>query len=102
MAELVWTENARDNLREIAEYLAEEAPPHAEPQIRRLHEAAGRLEDFPQSGRPVPELDGDLREILVDNYRIIYRVSPPNVSIVAVVHGRQDFREIWEADESSS
>ena len=49
-----------------------------------------RLELFPESGRVVPEFpSGGLREVLVDDYRSIYRVVTPRtrVEILAVRHG---------------
>ena len=40
---------------------------------------------FPESGRIVPEYDRrDLRELLFQNYRIVYRVKGGEVQIAAV------------------
>jgi plasmid stabilization system protein ParE len=36
-----------------------------------------------------PELP-DLRELLVDNYRVVYRRQAERVDIVLVIHGRRD------------
>ncbi len=49
-----------------------------------------RLKDFPKSGRRIAETKRtDIQEILYGNYRIIYRISPNNVSILTVRHGKQ-------------
>jgi plasmid stabilization system protein ParE len=43
---------------------------------------------FPQSGRLVPEIgQADIREILVQDIRIIYKVGDDVVLILAVRHG---------------
>ena len=46
------------------------------------------------AGRPVPEFEGtsvNLREVIYQGYRIIYRLTPEeNVEIVTVAHGRED------------
>ena len=45
---------------------------------------------FPQSGRMVPEYqDTDIREVIEPPYRIVYRVTPNRVDVLAVFHGAQ-------------
>jgi len=47
-----------------------------------------RLEVFPRAGRVVLELGrDDIHEVIVQNYRVIYRVLPNGVQILAVRHG---------------
>jgi plasmid stabilization system protein ParE len=43
-------------------------------------------------GRRVPEAEGQegIREILVQSYRIIYRLWPEKVQILTVLHGSRD------------
>jgi len=49
-----------------------------------------RLEDFPESGRVVPEfLDLPYREVIIPLYRFFYRIKGDVVWIVAVWHGAQ-------------
>ena len=49
-----------------------------------------RLEQFPQSGRIVPEFpDLPYREVIVRAYRFFYRVEGDVVWIVAIWHGAQ-------------
>ena len=46
-------------------------------------------------GRQVPEVGHhDIRELLYNDYRIIYRPKPKQVDILAVVHGSRDFTRI--------
>ena len=43
---------------------------------------------FPESGRIVPEYNlRNIREIINQNYRIVYRVKSEIVEIVTIVHG---------------
>lgn len=54
----------------------------------RVFSAVERLELFSSSGRVVPEVGReDIREILLGNYRIIYRVLPDESEILTVYHG---------------
>jgi plasmid stabilization system protein ParE len=47
-----------------------------------------RLESFPQSGRVVPEKkDPQVREILLGNYRIIYRLREHMAELLTIHHG---------------
>lgn len=57
---------------------------------QRAEEALRRLEQFPESGRAVPEFpDLPYREMIVSPYRFFYRIKDPRVWVVAVWHGAQ-------------
>ncbi len=50
--------------------------------------AVGRLANFPNSGRVVPEIkDPGIREILLGSYRIVYRVKGDLLELLTVYHG---------------
>lgn len=92
MAEVVWARPAFDDLREVHRFIARDSKRFADITIRRIRSAARRLARFPMSGRPVPELpDLPHREILVGDYRVLYRYSAERsqVLVLAVVHGRR-------------
>ena len=56
-------------------------------------EATGRLQDFPLSGRIIPEINKpDCRELIYGAYRIMYRIEGDEVWITGVVHGARDWR----------
>jgi toxin ParE1/3/4 len=95
-ARLVWTENARRSLREIVRYLRQYSPQAAERISKQITAATRRLEDFPLSGRIVPELAGTgFREVIVADYRVIYEATAEDtVEILAVVHGRRLFPHV--------
>jgi len=88
---LLWTEPARDDLREILRFIGQDNPVAARNVIREIREKVERLTQFPLSGRAVPELsDADFREVIVENYRVIYRLVGNTVEILTVVHGRRN------------
>ena len=57
---------------------------------RRAETVLRRLEQFPESGRVVPEFpELPYREVIVSPYRFFYRVKGEVIWIVAVWHGAQ-------------
>lgn len=92
MTRVVWTRPARDDLREIRGYIAQDSERYARVVVGRLVTAVRRLRDYPLSGRVVPELNRPtVREVIEGAYRIVYRVTPDAVQILAVVHGVRRF-----------
>jgi addiction module RelE/StbE family toxin len=78
------------DLEEIADYIARDDSKAAEVWVQRLLEAADRAAVFPHSGRVVPELrDESIREVLLRNYRIIYRVRRGGILVLTVIEGRR-------------
>lgn len=72
---VVWTDRAKQRLREIQEYIAQDAPRAAPQVVRRLVRRSRQLATLPRSGRMVPEYrHDDIRELLERPYRIIYLV----------------------------
>lgn len=61
---------------------------YAQRMIDRLTRRSEQIGHFPQSGRVVPEFElPDIREVIEGPYRIVYRILPKQVDILAVVHG---------------
>lgn len=92
---LEWTEPALDDLAGIRDYIAKDSPANAQRFIERIFKAAEKLADFPKIGRPVPEAEeasGDIRKLIVGDYRIIYWVKPDvdRVQVLTVIHGARD------------
>jgi addiction module RelE/StbE family toxin len=89
---VVWTRPARDDLREIRAYIAQDSERYARVVVARLVAAVRRLREYPLSGRVVPELARPtVREVIEGAYRIVYRVTPDAVQILGVVHGARRF-----------
>lgn len=85
-----WTNPALQNLLEVARYIQADNPAAAKKLVKKIKTKVSRLRQFPNSGRIVPEYPtSGLREVIVDEYRIIYRVLPhkSTVQILTVRHG---------------
>lgn len=94
---IIWSLQARDDLREIVMFIAADNPTAAETLGFRLISKVDLLANFPELGRVVPEAnDESIREIILRPYRIIYQVLPaqPAVAIVRIWHGARGELEI--------
>ena len=86
-----WARSARDELTDLRDYIAKASPYNAQRFIERIITAVESLSDQPQRGRRAPEADrDDVRELLFQNYRIIYLLRPDILYVVTVVHGSRD------------
>ena len=73
---LIWSPAARDDLHDIVTFIAHDNPNRAMSFGYELISETDRLQDFPESGRVVPEYRNDgIREIVFRPYRIVYRVN---------------------------
>ena len=89
---LAWSEHAVAQLAAIAEYISAASPVYAEQTVERVRERLEQAAEYPESGRVVPEVGApDVRELLEWPYRLVYRIRPDVIEVVAVIHGRQDF-----------
>jgi addiction module RelE/StbE family toxin len=83
-----WTNNALKHLLDIYEYISQNSPFYAQRIVDRLTKRSEQIASFPMSGRNVPEyLAEDVRELIEKPYRIIYRIKPDQIDVLAVVHG---------------
>ena len=95
MARIIWHLEAQRELDEYASYIARDSERDATRWRARMHAAVETLRDFPESGRVVPEYgDRSIREVIVDNYRVIYRFRAATVRIVAVSRGTRRLRPL--------
>jgi toxin ParE1/3/4 len=87
---IVWSSRAAQDLDSITDYIAADSPAYAGVVLKNIVNQTRILARFPQAGRKVPEFDDEnVRELVVYSYRIIYRLQPDEVLIVAVIHGRR-------------
>jgi addiction module RelE/StbE family toxin len=87
MAQVEWTPQALDDLDAICLFIARDAPQVAAVFADRAFRATDRLANYPRSGRIVPELAVEnIREIILGNYRLIYRIRQDQVQVVTVHH----------------
>jgi toxin ParE1/3/4 len=92
---LEWTEPAVLDLESIRDYITKDSAYYAARFVARIIEAAETLPSQPRMGRVVPEADDDaIRELLFQNYRIIYRAESDRILILTVVHGGRDMSRL--------
>ncbi|MGB7209465.1 MAG: type II toxin-antitoxin system RelE/ParE family toxin [Pyrinomonadaceae bacterium] len=88
MARIRWTPQSADDLDAIAEYIASDSPHYARLFVLKVISAIDRLERFPEIGRVVPEMNNPaVRELILGNYRIVYRLNTDVVEILTIYHG---------------
>jgi plasmid stabilization system protein ParE len=88
VVEVRWTLQAIDDLRSIADFIAKGSSHYARLTVIDLFLAVERLASFPRSGRIVPEIKNPaIREIILGNYRIIYRLQGRIIDVLAVHQG---------------
>jgi plasmid stabilization system protein ParE len=89
-----WTEAARVDLELIVDFIAADSVENAVAVLDRLEERAEALRLAAERGRGVPELQVvdvlQYRELIERPWRIIYRIEPDQVVVLAVLDGRRD------------
>ena len=93
-----WTKTAEEDLEAIIEYLYEDSKEAAFEKFKLIKDSALELESFPRRGRVVPELKYfsilNYREILIGQWRLIYRIEGEQVIILAIFDGRRSLEDI--------
>ncbi|MBI5000083.1 MAG: type II toxin-antitoxin system RelE/ParE family toxin [Euryarchaeota archaeon] len=91
MKKLVWAEPALDDLKNIFDYIANDSEHYANVFVNDLIDCAEKVGDFPKMGRIVPEYNKkDIREILYETYRVIYRSERDRITILTIIHGKRE------------
>lgn len=98
-----WSDLASEDLDDLVRYISRDSAFYARRFGQKVVLATRRLRDFPESGRMIPEAeDKTLREIIVQGYRVMYRLESSRVLILAVIHGSRDLagqeNKPWEGD----
>lgn len=98
---VIWTESARHALDEVVAYISQDSPDGAVRVLTRALDTAASLSTLAERGRMVREVgDSTLRELLVYDYRMLYRVYEDRVVIHAFLHGARNFSK-WRREQAS-
>ena len=93
MVQIEWTERSLEDLKEIHDYIARDSKSYANLFIKKIYNTVQKLKEFPNIGRIVPEVNiPTVREIIFQNYRIIYRIMNDLVEIITVFHASRLLR----------
>jgi len=85
-----WSRRALSQVSEIFDYIARDRPCAAERILEGFLERTELSAERPEQG-PIwgGENRPDLRSVLHENHRIVYRVKPDEIAILSVRHTRQ-------------
>ncbi len=87
MVGLKWTTQAIEDVEAICAFIAKDSTIYACLFVKDILQAVKQLGNFPKSGRMVPEFcDKNVREIILGNYRIIYRIKFDAIEILTIYH----------------
>jgi len=89
--EIVWSIWASDDLVAVADHISRDSESYAATVVRELVAAARSLRAFAERGRRVPEYgDPSVRELIVREYRLVYRVHPQRIEVLRIIHGARE------------
>lgn len=89
---LIWSTRARNELKSITEYIKRDSKVNARTVVTKLTKEVRRVQEFPFSGRVVPEWqNAAFREVIVHNFRVVYKLGADTVAILAILHSRKRF-----------
>ena len=92
---VTWSREAGENLVDIEEFIARDSVERAIRFVDALIDyAEALLADNPKSGRSVPEIGNpDIRELIYQGYRIVYRLNGDSIEIFTVFEGHRLLRQ---------
>ncbi len=95
---VIWASAAENDLTRIIEYIAVDNPANALKVLVKMKDKAENLQHSPKRGRIIPELQEygiyQFRELIIDSWRLIYRVQMNKVYVLAVFDSRQNIEDI--------
>ena len=95
MVKLIWSPRAIKDLEGICEYIGKDSEYYAKFFAQKIVAMIEKIPEFPEIGRIVPEYNqSNLRERILRNYRIVYRLKPELVEIVTIFHGAKLLSEV--------
>lgn len=90
-----WHPRAIEDIEDIKRFLAQDSPPYAYAVAAALLAVIKSSAQQPMLGRAVPEIGNpEIRERIYRQYRIIYRIKPEYIEIVAIRHSARETLDI--------
>ena len=91
--QIIWTQEALEQLIDFEDYIARGNPERAVKFVDHLIEHAESIPGTPCLGRVVPEIaNPDIRELIFNKYRIVYRLNETRMEILTVFEGHRLLR----------
>jgi toxin ParE1/3/4 len=93
---LKYTGPARQDLRKISAWIADENPLRAKTFAGELRAACRSVLNFPESNQLLEMARSQtVRRKVYGNYLIFYRVKEQTVEILRILHGAQDYSDLF-------
>lgn len=93
---VIWTEVAWEDLESIANFISRDSPYYAASFVRETRDCARSLSRMSMRGHVVPEIgDRQIRQLIIQSYRLIYKVDVSRVVVLAIIHGARDLKSVW-------
>jgi len=85
---------AIEDLSDIKLFIKKDSIYYADVFVDKIFNSMDKLEDHPKIGRIVPEFKLDyIREIIFEDYRILYRIKPDSIYILTIIHGSRKLKK---------
>ncbi|MCL2210379.1 MAG: type II toxin-antitoxin system RelE/ParE family toxin [Treponema sp.] len=92
--QIKWTAPAREDVSEIIDYIDRTNPAYAEKLLNLIYKNVKKLDMYPGRHRLVPEFEENgyltYREIIVEYWRVIYKIEGDIIYIMLVIDGRRN------------
>jgi plasmid stabilization system protein ParE len=96
--QVTWAAIAQHDLKQIIDYIAIDSPINALRILQQIKQKVSTLYTMPDRGRIVPELKEQgihtYRELIIDPWRVIYRISDTTVFVLSVIDSRRNVEDI--------
>jgi plasmid stabilization system protein ParE len=97
MAEVIWTEQALEDVEQILDFVTLGSSERRARELKeRIDQRVRILEKFPRLGRRVPETDEErYHELFEKPYRIVYELLDEDIVLIQhVVHSSRDMNNL--------
>ena len=95
MVKVIWTDFAIEDLKSIHEFISKDSKTYANKFIEKIINKVDQLEEFPNSGRIVPEFDSEIiRELIEGSYRIVYILNSDHIGVVRIHHSSRELKKL--------
>ena len=96
--EIIWTNVAENDLKEIIGYISIGSHPNALTVLKNIKQSASNLYTLPERGRIVPELQAQgifqYRELIIPPWRLVYRFDERKIYVLSVIDSRRNVEDI--------
>jgi toxin ParE1/3/4 len=99
LGQVSFTDEAREDLLAIEDFLAERSPRVADSFIDSVLERCRQLEQFPELGPVRHDVHPDARCLVHQRWLILYRLVPGGVEVVRVADGAGDLSSLFWPEE---